>query len=235
MAWNKDKPAGGDKIRLSDDYIRANNEALENAFSEGHEFSTGGNQTGKHTTPTFVDNGADPAQPTATNEGTLYNNTGKFYYLTQAGVKRELGPIPPGTKMLFKQGSAPSGWTFKSEDNDRVLINTSTQSQGGDTGGSWTISGMNVQNHALSEAELPKVSGWFDIRNYRGDGSSIFKSSGVFSLSEGNNADALGGSGNGPMDKVEFSFGGGNSHDHGIGHDGDWRPSYAKVITCQKD
>lgn len=218
MAWNKDKPAGGDKIRLSDDYIRANNEALENAFSEGHEFSTGGNQTGKHTTPTFVDNGADPAQPTATNEVKLYNNAGILYTLNQAGTKHNLNPtIPAGTKMLFKQSSAPAGWTFRSEDNDRALINTSTEADGGSIGGGWTISGVSVDNHTLTIAEIPSHThrwGSPGVKSGSDQSTPVFGGGTTWATS---------------------STGGDGAHNHGLTADGTWRPAYTKVITCQKD
>jgi hypothetical protein len=240
MAWNKDKPAGGDKIRLSDDYIRANNEALENAFSEGHEFSTGGNQTGKHTTPTFVDNGGDATQPTGSNEVRLYNNSGKLYSLNQAGSKRSLDPIPAGTKMLFKQNSAPTGWSFVSEDNDRVLINTSTEANGGDTGGSWTINGLSVGNHVLTEDELPSLSGSADFRvgDHTEKSNAFFNESGIISSSGAGTSQKTFEDGSNQTESTErltVSFGGGNGHNHSISQDGSWRPSYAKVITCQKD
>jgi len=100
MTFDKTKPAGSDELRNSDDMIRDNWAALETALSEGHEFTTGGDQTGKHTTPTFRDNSGDPSQPTSTNEVTLYNDAATLYTLNDSGLKRSLDPIPQGTKML---------------------------------------------------------------------------------------------------------------------------------------
>jgi len=31
-----------------------------------------------------------------------------------------------------------------------------------------------------------------------------------------------------------YNTGGGNSHDHGITHNGNWRPAYADVIVCER-
>jgi hypothetical protein len=205
---------------------------LESAFSEGHEFATGGNQTGKHTTPTFKDNGGDPSQPTGTNELTLYNSGGLAYFLNQSGTKRDVGPIPSGTKMLFKQSSAPAGWTFKAEDNDRALINTSTEADGGATGGTWQLPNVNGTN--LSTAQLPNISGYFDIRRADTGKDWVINTSGVFSKSNGANAEHQGG-GTGQStntDRVSFNVGNGDSHTHS--QTNTWRPSYAKVITCEK-
>lgn len=57
MAWNKDNPAGNQKIRLSDEEIRANNAALETTLSQEHYFPNLGND-GQHKFPVEV---ADPA------------------------------------------------------------------------------------------------------------------------------------------------------------------------------
>lgn len=46
MVWNKDLPAGSVAFNLGDDAIRANNYAIEAAFSAEHVFATGGDQTG---------------------------------------------------------------------------------------------------------------------------------------------------------------------------------------------
>lgn len=48
MAWDKDKPSGGDDAGELDNYVRTNNAALESAVDTEHYFATGGSQTGRH-------------------------------------------------------------------------------------------------------------------------------------------------------------------------------------------
>lgn len=48
MAFDKTKPAGTTPLKTADDQIRANNEALETAIGQDHDFATGDTQTGKH-------------------------------------------------------------------------------------------------------------------------------------------------------------------------------------------
>jgi hypothetical protein len=208
-------------------------------MQEGHYWDPAGTDAnhGKHTTPTFIDNDTDPAAPTGTNEVKLYNKGGVLQTIKQGGTSVPVG-IPSGTKMLFKQSTAPTGWTFVAEDNDRVLINTSTQSEGGGTGGSWTISGISVQGHTLTEAELPSITGSFDINKLQGGGSIVRVPTGKFSIGsagEGYGEEIEGGGGGQIWDRVTYSFGGGQSHGHGISIGDDWRPLYVKVITCRKD
>lgn len=149
----------------------------------------------------------------------VYNtNDGKIYFGDNEYTSgwSETGSIEPGTKMIFKQSSAPRGWTFLSEDNDRVLINTSTQGDGGSTGGNWTISGhslsVSTQNHALSLSEIP----------VNRDKNRHVETSDPWHWS----TDIA-------------TWGSARGHNHGVNSslsfDGNWRPSYAKVITCTKD
>jgi microcystin-dependent protein len=125
--------------------------------------------------------------------------------------------------MIFKQSSAPTGWTFVAEDNDRVLINTSTEADGGKTGGSWTI-GLSVDGHSLSVSEIPSHSHTFtDATDKEGQ--------------------PTGGGSSGDLGKYihtynsqTYNTGGDEAHSHGLsGDDGSWRPSYAKCITASKD
>jgi hypothetical protein len=60
---------------------------------------------------------------------------------------------PNGTRMLFYQSSAPTGWNQITSVNDRVIRVVS--GSGGSTGGSWSISGLNVLGHTLSVSEMP--------------------------------------------------------------------------------
>jgi len=80
------------------------------------------------------------------------------------------GDIPSGTRMLFYQASAPTGWSQVTSVNDKVL--RVVDSGGGTTGGSWTISGLSVDGHSLSESELPSHSHDFSgSGNTSSDGS----------------------------------------------------------------
>jgi hypothetical protein len=54
--------------------------------------------------------------------------------------------------MLFVQAAAPTGWTQRTTINDRVLRMVSGTGAG--TGGSWTISGISVNDHTLSTSEI---------------------------------------------------------------------------------
>lgn len=150
-----------------------------------------------------------------------------------AATRDRVGGVPPGTKMLFKQNAAPAGWTFVAEDNDRALINSSTEADGGQIGGSWTISGLSgsVAGHALTISEMPS----HDHKLKAGDYATYFNDAVAFhdegqTWSPNQNY--------GPSTKSAIQTAGGNgSHSHGFtpSHDGSWRPSYAKVITCKKD
>lgn len=132
--------------------------------------------------------------------------------------------IPSGSRMLFKQNTAPTGWTFVAEDNDRVLINTSTMAEGGATGGSWTISGLSglANNHTLTIDEIPAHRHEY----------TVFVTNGQFNWPSPQRyaaSDLVG-------QYTEYA-GGGQPHNHtlSLSSNASWRPAYAKVITCTKD
>jgi hypothetical protein len=129
------------------------------------------------------------------------------------------------TKMLFQQSAAPIGWTLDTSSHDKVLrvINTGTVG----TGGSWTISGVTVDGHALTGSELPAeaVLDLVLLETYTNVDNAF--NSLLASASYGYPKMANIG--------TPASAGGDATHDHGITADGNWRPAYVDVIVASKD
>lgn len=123
-----------------------------------------------------------------------------------------------GTRTLFHQAAAPVGWTQDNALNDRVLRLVS--GTGGGTGGSWTISGISVDGHALTEAQMP-------AHTHTVGGQS---QAGVIAFATGIGSTWLG------FTRVETtsSVGGGAAHAHGLTIGNTWRPSYTDVIVAAR-
>lgn len=123
--------------------------------------------------------------------------------------------IPTGTVMCFFQAAAPSGWTQVVTQNDKVFRVVS--GAGGGSGGDWEISGVTVDGHALTIAELAAHT------------HSTFVFAGTVHLNGkdvGNNQGSTGTTG---------STGSGDTHTHGLTADSNWRPAYIDVILASKD
>lgn len=118
-----------------------------------------------------------------------------------------------GTKTLFHQAAAPTGWTQDTGVNDRVIRVTSGTGAG--TGGSWTISGVTVNGHSLSVAELPSHTH-----------DALVESGGGFNRA--NSGTGTFGTG------ASAATGSGSAHSHGLTADGAWRPAYTDVIVCSR-
>ncbi len=142
--------------------------------------------------------------------------------------------LPAGTTTVFYQTNAPTGWTKSTSVNDRALHITSG-SDGGTTGGDWTITGLDVLGHVLTEAEMPShrhEEGLISRGSAVGGASYAFGTaatgltSNVWEHHQSQNTGKRG---------WTSTEGSDSAHDHGISHDGEWRPAHAKFILCVKN
>jgi hypothetical protein len=148
---------------------------------------------------------------------------------------------PAGTRLLFPQATAPTGWTQDASLNDRVLRVVS--GAGGGTGGNWAISGVTVQGHALTQAELPSYDlSYTDGGHYhtRGDDPSVPNivlqspgsgTAGSWTTSGGSAFRTT----TDPVNITIHSGGGNQAHNHDLTADGNWRPAYVDSIIASKD
>lgn len=143
--------------------------------------------------------------------------------------------FPSGTKMLFYQDTAPTGWTIQNTLNDKVVYITKGSSAGGQTGGAEHSTGTWTQpththttsGHTLTSAEVPAHTHKVITNNGSNDGTygiSYYMNSSLLSYTTSAATD---------------SFGGGGSHTHGdtgsSGTANTWRPAAYSVIICAKD
>jgi len=124
--------------------------------------------------------------------------------------------LESGTRAPFIQNSAPADWTFVSGLGDMVILNTATESEGGDTGGSWTISGLEAEAH-VHEVDISGTTGNPNNFDTADAGANIP----LASNPHGHAFDVEG--------DTELSTA------LAVSSDGDWRPAYVKSIICEKD
>ena len=158
------------------------------------------------------------------------------------------GYIPQGTRMVFHQAAAPTGWTKITDINDRLLRVVS--SDGGGTGGNWEISGISVGGTELTIAHLPAHSHAAGTLAAVSDGAHTHSYTRVFTTApfngpidnSGGDQYRNAGSNTGTAGDHTHSISGstaetgeGSEHNHPISADANWRPAYADVIVCSKD
>ena len=143
--------------------------------------------------------------------------------------------LPAGTKVVFAQAAAPTGWTQDVSANDRVLRVVS--GGGGGVGGSWTISGLTVQGTTLTINEMP-LHGHAMRHKTNVEGGTGCDNSGVLVTHTGLTRTTEAAYTGAPDDAAGHSIGGtggGAAHAHGLSADGSWRPAYVDVIVASKN
>jgi len=196
---------------------RASRLAITQAFEVEHHEGTG-----RHQIPA----GNDAARDAITDW-----QQGSFWWSTQAAIRklqRQINAASPfaweevagdspafgaGTRIVFDQDTAPTGWTRDTTINDRVIRIVSGSRV---HGGSWTISGVTVDSHVLTTAQMPSHSHVHGVDPGAGGAGG----SGVMGLGASLSTQATGG---------------GGSHTHGLTADGNWRPSQRDMIIASKD
>lgn len=156
-------------------------------------------------------------------------------------------PAPTGTKMLFAQSAAPTGWTKDTTHNDKTIrVVTGTASSGGSNSFSSAFSNItpsgsvttsvtgSVQNHTLTVAQIPAHS------HSLGSNTRV-------QLGYDNGEAYAGKTVNNPHGSVTYSTqntGGGQAHNHGwngtatssfTGNSISLDVQYVDVIICTKN
>lgn len=152
-------PTGADDAPLYKGQIRSGQRYVCR-YATAADTGTGGWVVLNPSSPGFIEIDALSAAPVPVAGAALYADaSGNLFHrnTTPTAVQITDGAnvraFPSGTRMMFSQAAAPTGWTQDITVNDRVLRVVSSAGNG--DGGSWTISGVTVGSHALTVAELP--------------------------------------------------------------------------------
>ena len=160
-------------------------------------------------------------------------------------LRKIYGEVEAGTRMVFYQAAAPTGWTKVSSVNDRLLRVVS--GDGGGTGGDWRISGLSVGGTALTVDQVPEHSHGAGTLgadsagehrhtyNQRRESMDAQAGSGDTNASGTNNRNTS--SDGEHMHQISGSTGsagGGQPHLHSIDAGNTWRPQYIDVIVCER-
>ena len=222
---------------LIDDYFRQLYVAIRERMQVDHQWKNG-QLDGEHKKVTLL---KSVEKPTAVaTYGFVYTKdvgagkielffedaAGNELQLTSAGKFNPQYVFPAGTKAIFYQDTAPTGWTIENTLDDKLLFVTKGSGAGGQTGGTahstgtWTISGIAGGNHVLTIAEMP--SHQHAIKKGTATHPEMYGT--------GQAGDETG--------EQQYSgyVGGGAAHSHGASsHNGSWRPAAYCVIIASKN
>jgi len=220
---------------------------LQDALSREHVFpGEYGDTAGKHrpgkvpvvvfdTKSNLQNNLANGAFGYATDEAQSYvKHDDTLHLVMDDGTQL----FPSGTRCIFYQESAPIGWSIISDFDDIVCL--VSNSSGGDTGGSWTITGLSASahSHVLSVVpdhrhEIPhgvsndKMTFLTGVWGYGANQSWNYK----YKESSASSSGRAGKTG----DPTSISSTTTSSETVSLSHDGNWRPPGHWFILCERD
>lgn len=237
FTWNNTfltTPADTEDESLGAQRIRDTRNAVGERLKVDHSLAGDAND-GKHLKITFpatataapigldAGNGRLFASGAAGNTELFYqDSSGRILQLTASGsvnTPAVVSPIPSGTIMLFAQPTVPAGWNLVTGFEDHLIY--IFNDTGGQTGGSWSITGLSTNSHVLTVNELPP----HQHEEFVGQGSGGGLA--AWSVVSGNTTSDAG--------FQTGATGGGAGHDHGaVNSDSTWRPQYLSVVLGQK-
>jgi len=157
--------------------------------------------------------------------------------------------FPSGTKMLFQQTSAPTGWTKDTTHNNKALrVVTGTAGSGGSSGFSTVFGLTATNNHTLTTAQIPSHS--HTTNNTGGHTHTMYgrtwNYSGAFAPNNMTRTNKVSpaSNGNGYTDRNISAMSTAGAHSHntnnagssgGHSHGIDLRVTYVDVIIATKD
>lgn len=154
MTWDITTPAGSELISLGDDNIRELKADIQTALrgnaADGTEAKFPGSDTAN---PVFRYRGLKGntgSRPSAGQYGLYINTTLNTIQRDNGSAWEDVATlIPSGTKMVFYQASAPTGWTAVSV-NDKFLRVVTAGGTGGTNGGTVAASTSLAHTHTLA-------------------------------------------------------------------------------------
>ena len=198
-AWNKAKPASSTSMRSSNPEILANWDAIETAFGQDHEFSTGGTNSGKHEVLTMEEEAS--AGASSTDEGHLQVIDGgsqpEMAFTSEDGDELQFtkdGDLFSSDGLVVTEASTFNGSITLGDGDDLIgsstsdiTFNTNKFTVAGDTGntlvaGTFTSSGVATLADAstlatsaapTADAEIANKK-FVDDKTWNNDASTVF-------------------------------------------------------------
>jgi len=160
-------------------------------------------------------------------------------------------PFPSGTKQVFVQASAPTGWTQDTTNNDKALRVVS--GNGGGTGGTHALSSppslahthstpshshnhnLSAGSHTLTTSEMPSHNHTIYYRYGGGQNNNVIGQGWQNVNASNNNSIGNTGGGNSHSHSLSGSITSGGSGTSGSTTPTAFAPQYVDVIVCSKD
>jgi hypothetical protein len=146
--------------------------------------------------------------------------------------------LPSGTRLVFHQSSAPTGWTLDASKNDRVLRVNSAG--GGGVGGAWAISGLtHSHNHYMDHTHESPVRGTSADGRFWQVGDLASPGFGTGPTRSGQTQSSAN---TGPVNNQATALTSGASmastndaNVTAVSSNGSWRPAYTDIIIAQRN